>query len=234
MRHWGWAMALIVSLRVGGSSCLCLSGWLGMRSMTASCTLRLARKRLMMCSDQRARKEALSERRLCPSELRKWVLTWWVSPYNAVASTVCEIKTLRVSNTWWFHHLFCISMSLRSTVIQARPDGSCLFASGSPTDTVGSQSFQTFSTCPIAFWWRSGRCRQCYTDFLLQCAGDIEADHTYSGIVMDSADRNRETPHLGDWWGDLTTTTTSVSKCSFLYGTGRLCKMTLIGDSLLC
>ena len=29
-------------------------------------------------------------------------------------------------------------------------------------------------------------------------AGDIEADHTDSGIVMDSADRNRETPHLGD------------------------------------
>ena len=25
-------------------------------------------------------------------------------------------------------------------------------------------------------WWWSGRCRQYYSDFLLQCAGDIEAD----------------------------------------------------------
>ena len=48
------------------------------------------------------------------------------------------------------------------------------------------------------FWWRSGRCRQCYSDVLLQCAGDIEADHTDSGIAMDSAVRNREAPHLGD------------------------------------
>ena len=48
------------------------------------------------------------------------------------------------------------------------------------------------------FWWRSGRCRQCCSDFLLQCAGDIEADHTDSGFAMDCADRNREAPHLGD------------------------------------
>ena len=33
------------------------------------------------------------------------------------------------------------------------------------------------------FWWRSGQCRQCYTDFLLQCAGDVEADHTDSGVM---------------------------------------------------
>ena len=48
------------------------------------------------------------------------------------------------------------------------------------------------------FWWLSGRCRQCCSDFLLQCAGDIEADHPESGIVMDYADRNREAPHLGE------------------------------------
>ena len=47
-------------------------------------------------------------------------------------------------------------------------------------------------------WWRSGRCRQCNSDFLLQCAGEIEADHTDSGIAMDCADRNRKTPHIGD------------------------------------
>ena len=44
----------------------------------------------------------------------------------------------------------------------------------------------------------SRRCRQCYSDFLLQRAGDIEADHTDSGIFMGCADRNSETPHLGD------------------------------------
>ena len=48
------------------------------------------------------------------------------------------------------------------------------------------------------FWWLNGRCRQCCSDFLLQCAGDIEADHTDNGVIMDCADRNRETPHLGD------------------------------------
>ena len=48
------------------------------------------------------------------------------------------------------------------------------------------------------FWWRSGRCPQYYTDFLLQCDGNIEADHTDSGIVMDCGDRSRETSHLCD------------------------------------
>ena len=46
------------------------------------------------------------------------------------------------------------------------------------------------------FWWLSGRCRQCYSDFLLQCAADIKAEHTDSGIAMDCTDRNRETPHI--------------------------------------
>ena len=86
------------------------------------------------------------------------------------------------------------------------PNGSCLFAVGSLTDTGGSQNFKTFSTRQIAFWWQSGRCRQCCIDFLHQCASDIEADLTGSGIAMDSVDRNREAPHLGDWWGELTTT----------------------------
>ena len=48
------------------------------------------------------------------------------------------------------------------------------------------------------FYWWSSRCRQCYSDILLQYAGDILANHTDSEIVMDCADRNRETPHLGD------------------------------------
>ena len=54
---------------------------------------------------------------------------------------------------------------------------------------------------------RRYRSWQCYFDLLLQCAGDIEADYTDSGIDMDCADQNHETPHLGDWWGELTTTT---------------------------
>ena len=45
-------------------------------------------------------------------------------------------------------------------------NGSCLFAAGLPTDTVGSLNFQTFFT--------------------------------------------RQAPHLGDWWGELTTTRTLV------------------------
>ena len=89
------------------------------------------------------------------------------------------------------------------------PNRSCLFAVGSPIDSIGSQNLRTFSTRHIAFWWRSGQCRQCCSDFLLQCAGDIEADHADSGIAMDCADWDRETPHIGDWWGELTTTTTS-------------------------
>ena len=59
-----------------------------------------------------------------------------------------------------------------------------------------------------------GRCRQCYSDILLQCARDVEADHTDSGIAMDCADRNRETPHLGDWWGELTATTCSQTEAN--------------------
>ena len=42
------------------------------------------------------------------------------------------------------------------------PNGSCLYAAGLPTETIGSQNFLAFST--------------------------------------------RQTPHLGDWWGELTTT----------------------------
>ena len=63
------------------------------------------------------------------------------------------------------------------------------------------------------FWWRCGPCRQWYSDFLLQCAGDIEADHTISGIVIECAYRIREIPHLGDWWYELATTTTTTHLC---------------------
>ena len=51
-------------------------------------------------------------------------------------------------------------------------NGSCLFVAGLPTDIVGSQSFQTFST--------------------------------------------RQTPHLGDWRGELTTTSTGTDVVNIL------------------
>ena len=72
-------------------------------------------------------------------------------------------------------------------------NGSCRFAAGSPTDTVGSQNVRTFSTRQIAFL-----VAQRSMSAMLQCAGGSEADHTDSGIAMDCADRNRETPYLGD------------------------------------
>ena len=67
-----------------------------------------------------------------------------------------------------------------------------------PVFTAGNKS-KCNNYRPIAllkqspFWWRSSRCRQCCSDFLLQCADDIEADHTDSGIAMDCADGNRKT-----------------------------------------
>ena len=65
------------------------------------------------------------------------------------------------------------------------PNGSGLFAAGSLTNTVGSQNFRTFSSNHLFVGGAAD-------------AGDIEADHTDSGIFMDCADRNRITPHLGD------------------------------------
>ena len=117
-----------------------------------------------------------------------------------IQNSIFKFKFKIRTHSWRTYYQLCWRLYMDS-------NGSCLFAAGSPTDNVGSQNFQTFSTRQIAFWLRGSRCQQCYTDFLLQCAGDIEADNTDSGIVVDSADRYRETPHLGDWWGELTATT---------------------------
>ena len=38
-----------------------------------------------------------------------------------------------------------------TTTTSSDANGRCLFAAGSPTDTVGSQNFRTFSTRQIAF-----------------------------------------------------------------------------------
>ena len=115
-------------------------------------------------------------------------------PYIITLST--KLYFLGYSQNHLWKIVRCFYYSQVHSIIQIDPNGSCLFAAGSSTHTVGSQNFQTFSTRQIAFWWRSGRCRQCYSDFQLQCAGDIEADHTDSGIVMDCADRNRTTWRL--------------------------------------
>ena len=87
----------------------------------------------------------------------------------------------------------CVCTVQRWTYIQTMnkhrdPNGSCLFAAGSPTVTVGSKHIRAFSSSQIAFCWLTGRCRQCCSDFLRQCAGDVEPDHIDSGIVMECAD----------------------------------------------
>ena len=74
-------------------------------------------------------------------------------------------------------------------------------ASSWPKHLPSLSASKTSKLSPLVkstYWWRSGQCRQCCSDFLPMFAGDIEAYHTNSGIVMDCADRNRETPHLGD------------------------------------
>ena len=107
---------------------------------------------------------------------------------------VLSRKIALKNNHYYYYYVTTRLTVLRSTEVQMEVR---LFAAGSPTDTVGSQNFRTFSTRQIAFLVVERPMPQCYSDFLLQCAGDIEADHTDSGIVMDCADRNRET-HLGD------------------------------------
>ena len=62
------------------------------------------------------------------------------------------------------------------------------------TRTIGGQNFRTFSTRRIAFLEAKRPMPAMLLRLLLQHAGNIEADHTDSGIVVDGADRNRETP----------------------------------------
>ena len=87
-------------------------------------------------------------------------------------------------------NMMMMMMTIRKEVASSRLD--CL-----PTLSAAKTSKLSLLV-KSHFWRRSGRCRQCCSDFLLQCSGDIEADHTDSGIHMDCADRKRETPHLGD------------------------------------
>ena len=62
----------------------------------------------------------------------------------------------------------------------------------------GSEKFRTLPTRQITFLVAEWPMPQFCLDFLLQCAGDIEIDHTDSGIVVDCADRNRKAHHLDD------------------------------------
>ena len=82
---------------------------------------------------------------------------------------------------------FINEITIRMVVASSRPDHL-------PTMSAAKNS-ELSLLAKSHFWWRSGRCR---SNFLLQYAGDIEADHTDSGIVKDCAARNRETPHVGD------------------------------------
>ena len=87
-------------------------------------------------------------------------------------------------------------MPHKALTMTSDPSGSCLYVAGSPTDNAKTSEIYILVKSPA--WWQCGRCRQRHSDFLLQWAYDIEADHSDSGIVIDSADRNRQTPHLGD------------------------------------
>ena len=69
---------------------------------------------------------------------------------------------------------FALSIHLFSRTIIKSPNRSCLFAAGSPTDTVDSQNFWTFSTRQIAFLVAERSTPALPLRKLLQCAGDIE------------------------------------------------------------
>ena len=56
------------------------------------------------------------------------------------------------------------------------PNGSCIFAARSPTDTVDSQNFRIFSTRQIAFLMAERPMPALLLRLLLQCAGDFEMD----------------------------------------------------------
>ena len=84
-----------------------------------------------------------------------------------------------------------LSDGFKSDKQSGDPNGSCLFAAGSPTDTIGSQSLRTFSTHQIAFSVSERRLLPALLLLLLlQSDGDVEADHTDSGIFMGCVDRN--------------------------------------------
>ena len=78
-------------------------------------------------------------------------------------------------------------LTAQSVAIADRMDVASSWPDHLPTLSVAKTS-ELSLLVNSPFWWRSDRCRQCYSDFLLQFAGDIEADHTDSGIVMDCAD----------------------------------------------
>ena len=53
----------------------------------------------------------------------------------------------------------------------------------------------------------------------------FEADHIDSRIAMDFAGRNRETPLLGDWWDEKTTTTCQwIARCQWLRRIEWMCR----------
>ena len=139
----------------------------------------------------------------------------------AIKSTFFDYKTNRINRItpqWehalqisYFPHTVWHAWLIRVEVASSWPDHV-------PT-MLAAKTSELSLLVKSHFLWRIGRFQQCYSDFLLQCAEDIEADHTDSGIVIDCTDRNRETPHLDDCWGELTTTTTCMVRSSADVGT---------------
>ena len=117
------------------------------------------------------------------------------SPIRSQALSVIKLTATRRHQGHWHQALSNQQAPSSSRV----PPSSLAQSSLSPPTLTATSNNHTVSAAKTStlsllvkspFWWLSGRCRQCYSDFLLQCAGDIEADHTDSGIDMDCTDRN--------------------------------------------
>ena len=74
------------------------------------------------------------------------------------------------------------------------PNGSCLFTSGSPDDTLDSQNFRTFSSRQIAFLVAERSMPALLLQLLHQCAGDIEMN---PGLISTKTPTN--CPRLMQW-----------------------------------
>ena len=103
-------------------------------------------------------------------------------------------------------------------------NGSCLIAAGLPTDIVGSENFQTFSTRQtqhLGDWWGELTTTtkplptHPITLRLMRRANNYNqtSSHTLHHMAIDEASQQLQpnlfphTPSHGDWWGELTTTT---------------------------
>ena len=115
--------------------------------------------------------------------------------------TVFSVSTLNLLADAEDKHSFCLDMRRLLNNTTANAKVLMEVASSRPDHLLALSAAKASELSLLVkshFWWLCRRCRQCYSDFLLQCAGDVEAYHADSGIIMDCANQNRKTPHLGD------------------------------------